>query len=690
MASNFEFLPCPTLKTQAQRIEQDLQSSEYPLAAQGLRCLLEGYIRNNNQLGSNKAIALAGLMKESSLNYRFNDNVWALMNSAAHGNIGEDTCTPQLITQALEEIHSYMRRYPPKHKRSHIPPFDKGIYTTEPTHKQQPKAELQAGTNQPQKELDIRPIQLPTLDVDTSAKAFHTLQNDGQMQKLAQYFNRQGLRDKVEQELSELLHQIDEDCQQNFPYSQEQQSLEYYSNLSATEFVQELWLETQSKTAGTSTGTWQQIPTQAQKAWQAELEQWQKEAQSQTEQNTKQNSEQKQTQITPQTIQQVAKHKQQTLQNYMLQQWFSQFARKRDQWLQQQIDAARKKYLAQLQKQMEQFEKLRQILEPFGHGLGRLWDMSKGELKNINWDILKHYEELLQREQSLKELANLLGRYRKAESNYEKQLIEVSKEILVQKSVYGLGGQRIGLEYGNNLNRVVPKEWLTLTDEDSELLFLLKYSQKRLLQYKTSLPYFDKANITSHKEEQHAKETDQGPFILCVDTSGSMHGLPEQTAKMLCYVLARFAAQSKRKLFLINFSTSIECLDLSSITYSLGDLIKFLCMSFHGGTDITPAMRKAVEMMNQESYRKADLLLISDGLFPSLSAEDLALVERQKQQDSKFYSLMIGSSALPNSLNVFDENWSYNLGESYEHLVEKIRFSLGKETLKTGIQNKAS
>ena len=150
-----------------------------------------------------------------------------------------------------------------------------------------------------------------------------------------------------------------------------------------------------------------------------------------------------------------------------------------------------------------------------------------------------------------------------------------------------------------------------------------------------------------------------------------MHGLPEQTAKMLCYVLARFAAQSKRKLFLINFSTSIECLDLSSISYSLGDLINFLCMSFHGGTDITPAMRKAVEMMNQESYRKADLLLISDGLFPSLSAEDLALVEKQKQHDSKFYSLMIGSSALPDSLNVFDENWSYNLGESYEHLVEK-------------------
>ena len=627
-------------------------------------------------------------------------------------------CTKEQLLHAAAEVHRCMHASAPNVPSVTGAPqasaFDPKIYSL----KERRRAD------------DIRAFELPELS-DARTAAFKALQNDASMQKAAQFFDRHGLRDKVEGELEELLDGIQKDCEQKFPYSEEQQNLEYYQRLAPRQFIEEMQLEQQH-----SGSSWAQMPEESRRAWHTERERWQQDWQSEWQKQQKQRIKQakkdekqrkKQEKLRKaenltfaeqlalaekqrtleetqkaeaqkeppkpglqQLLQSVKLPQQQLLQNFMLKKWFAAFARKREQWLQEQIDAARKKFLAQLQRQMEQFEKLRQMLAPFGEGLGRLWDMSKGDLKNINWEVLQYYEQLFAQEQSLKQLADLLGRYRKAEHTYEKRLIEITREIPGSEPKYGQGGQRIGLEYGNKLSRVVPRELLTLADAESELLFLLKYSQKRLLQYRTMLPIATTEHVKSQKEEQYAKEeNDQGPFILCVDTSGSMHGLPEQTAKMLCYVLARHAAQSKRKLFLINFSSGIDCVDLSNINYSLKSLVDFLSMSFGGGTDISPAMRKALEMMHSKNYKKADLLLISDGLFPSLDQSERALLQKQKDNGSKFYSLMIGSSAIESSLQIFDENWQYNHGDSYEKLVEKMRISLRKSVIPKETQEKA-
>ena len=85
--------------------------------------------------------------------------------------------------------------------------------------------------------------------------------------------------------------------------------------------------------------------------------------------------------------------------------------------------------------------------------------------------------------------------------------------------------------------------------------------------------------------------------------------------------------------------------------------------------------------MHSKNYKKADLLLISDGFFPSLNVKDMALLEKQREKGSKFYSLIIGNSAPESSLRIFDENWQYQHGESYEKLVEKMRITLRRTTV---------
>ena len=65
---------------------------------------------------------------------------------------------------------------------------------------------------------------------------------------------------------------------------------------------------------------------------------------------------------------------------------------------------------------------MQEALEPFTNELGRLWDMSKGSWQKLNFDVLKKYADLLQQDKALKELAEMLGRMRQAEKEFEEEL----------------------------------------------------------------------------------------------------------------------------------------------------------------------------------------------------------------------------------------------------------------------------
>lgn len=41
-------------------------------------------------------------------------------------------------------------------------------------------------------------------------------------------------------------------------------------------------------------------------------------------------------------------------------------------------------------------------------------------------------------------------------------------------------------------------------------------------------------------------------------------------------------------------------------------------MSFHGGTDASPALEEALRMLNTNDYKEADVLMISDFVMSSL------------------------------------------------------------------------
>mgnify|MGYP001214882783 CR=1 FL=1 len=169
---------------------------------------------------------------------------------------------------------------------------------------------------------------------------------------------------------------------------------------------------------------------------------------------------------------------------------------------------------------------------------------------------------------------------------------------------------------------------------------------------------------TIEKDEESFKEVSEdekmGPIIICVDTSGSMSGSPETIAKAIALYLSSRAKSQKRDCFLINFSTSIETLNLSG-KLGVKQLIEFLGRSFHGGTDVAPAIKYAIKKMGEESYKKADLLIVSDFIMASLPKEIETSISEVKKEENKFYSLSIGNLFLESKMKaLFDGEWVYN------------------------------
>jgi uncharacterized protein with von Willebrand factor type A (vWA) domain len=150
-----------------------------------------------------------------------------------------------------------------------------------------------------------------------------------------------------------------------------------------------------------------------------------------------------------------------------------------------------------------------------------------------------------------------------------------------------------------------------------------------------------------------------------------MHGEPEFLAKVIAFAITRIAISEKRKAFLISFSTGIEIFELTDIQNSLVKLIDFLQMSFHGGTDVSEAVLEALKQLETESYEKADLLIISDGVFGNLNNNTLKSIEELKKKGNKFNSLMIGNSYNERALKFCDNIWQYD--PNYDKLKDLIR-----------------
>jgi len=150
----------------------------------------------------------------------------------------------------------------------------------------------------------------------------------------------------------------------------------------------------------------------------------------------------------------------------------------------------------------------------------------------------------------------------------------------------------------------------------------------------------------------------QGPIIVCLDTSASMSGGREKIAKAVVLECIRGARIQRRKCFVYAFSGRDEVmeLDLSSDctdrktgngegAASLVRLLDFLEHSFDGGTDVNEPLRRSLNRLKNgdPEWSRADILMVTDGEIPTPEEQVLQDLAKQIEEDGLQVSgLLVG------------------------------------------------
>jgi len=352
--------------------------------------------------------------------------------------------------------------------------------------------------------------------------------------------------------------------------------------------------------------------------------------------------------------------------------WQKRLDQVRAEWELREIEVRRAALMAELEKILRSFKVLQERLQELGLDTGILLDLSKGNLTAQDIQQFERWAKYLAEDKGIRTLCELLGKIRQIELS---ETIERVRSVAsIKTSMLDINSREeiIGIRLGRDLEHVLPSELALLADPDTALLFDLKYVE-------SSLMCFDMQgmqNIHRHEEteeERSIKEAEKrGPMVICIDTSGSMNGMPETVAKAVALFLATKAREQKRPCYLINFSTSIDTLDLSA-EFGMEALLYFLGMSFHGGTDVAPALEHALDTMEQDAYRNADLLVVSDFIMSGLPEDLFTRIEKRRLDGNRFHSLVVGNCYMTQRLkSLFDNEWVFEPSSSRIH--ELVRF----------------
>lgn len=272
------------------------------------------------------------------------------------------------------------------------------------------------------------------------------------------------------------------------------------------------------------------------------------------------------------------------------------------------------------------------------------WGNQPGEfIKSDIEDAIK-LADLLLKNRRILEIVKYLGKVKNClrstmKSKFKKEPIELHS-----------------VRVGNDIPRALPSEICKLIYCPS--LFYKDFLERKLLQY----------------ELKNKEKEIKGPFVVCLDLSGSMTGIKEMWAKAVALATIYVALKEKRKWAIIVFESIIKDVKVFENKPSLGEVVDVISLRASGGTNFELPLREAVNIINtSKTFRKADILFITDGEC-SVSPEFLREFNKfKKRTETKVISVLIHGH--PNVLREFSDEVIpiHNLNlESARVVFEKI------------------
>ncbi len=279
--------------------------------------------------------------------------------------------------------------------------------------------------------------------------------------------------------------------------------------------------------------------------------------------------------------------------------------------------------------------------------LGRGWDLSQGVLSSIDWRKVVYYRQLIKHYPQLIDIVDSLGRHRSlidrpAEVPMKKlhPVASTERSVSQEKSTLAPPECIDGITRSDDIARMLAAEAALLGHPKLHLLWHAKRAEHALLCYQPQgvlsehpvlRPPTEPA-IPLPSQQRPSGEAIQGPIIICIDASGSMHGQPEYLAKAISLEVLRLANQQQRACYCYTFSGPQQLIEqqLRFDRQGLRKIIQFLNLTFQGGTDVQAPIQRALEKIQQHDWQQADILFISDGRFvvPCELVDEVAAVRQ--------------------------------------------------------------
>ena len=216
-----------------------------------------------------------------------------------------------------------------------------------------------------------------------------------------------------------------------------------------------------------------------------------------------------------------------------------------------------------------------------------------------------------------------------------------------------------GITIGDNLSSLLPSETALLSCPATQPTFYHNYVEKRL-------------QIFASASSGNAPVTHQdGPVIICLDTSGSMRGKKVEIACNLTMAITIIAQRRKRDVLVVKYSDWHFLLKVTKLSRQREDLEKFLS-SYQGcGNAENELFRWLFKdiLPNEKAFDTADILCITDFGWEPLNDYTIKLIESFKRKGMIFYGLnVLGFEkwSFDSMTTVFDSLWKW----SSNHLEE--------------------
>ncbi|WP_291010328.1 VWA domain-containing protein [Hydrogenophaga sp.] len=353
------------------------------------------------------------------------------------------------------------------------------------------------------------------------------------------------------------------------------------------------------------------------------------------------------------------------------------------------IEDMRASFLASWDVQRQGWDEVLALLQSLGDLAHLRWDDLRGQLSRREWQEAQRIGALLQRQPALASFIDQVGRrqvHAHAPPAQQARPDSYPDMSVAQQATHDDTRRPEptavdGVRRSRNLARMTGGELQHLGHPVLRRLWRARFAEAQLFTYD------DRARVPAARPTATAQRTPwrqrpttlgRGPLMVCLDTSGSMQGAPEQVAKACVLQAVRSAHAGRRACRLMAFGGPDELLeqDLTLDATGLNALLDLMGQSFDGGTDVQTPMERAIATVQSQGWAEADLLIVSDGEFGVTHATLVALRDAKQRLGLRVHGVLIGDRETVGLTEVCDRlHWVRDwrrYGQASTHLADNF------------------